>query len=99
MLKALDGWKLVIGFVILLATQVYDAMSGGQTSGLALGFLQAVGWDAVAGQVNWPLLVGNVVAAAGVGHKLWKAGMQIKAGAAFTDVLSTAGYKALPDKN
>ena len=95
-LKFLDGWKLIIGVVLLFGTKVWDAAHNGHTGDFLGSVLSTLGWlpgpqsgftaDGIA------LAAGSAIALWGFVMKIVKAGQQLKAGAKISETLSTEGY-------
>lgn len=97
-LKFLDGWKLVIGVVVLFGAKVWDGAHNGHAGDFIGNILNVLGW--LPGPQSGFTPEGMAVAAAsalalwGFVHKLVKAGQQIRAGASVSGSLSTEGYLA-----
>jgi hypothetical protein len=92
-LKFLDGWKLVIGVVILTAVKVWDGMHNGHAGDMVGMILTLLGWNPSAGLgIDFGQAAGAIVILIGLGHKVVKAQQQARAGASPTELLSTAGY-------
>jgi hypothetical protein len=92
-LRALDGWKLVIGVLLVFGVSVYDQTQNGHAGNLLGAILAVLGWAPAA---DWLAQIKEAGPAAvvliGFLHKLWKAGVQKRAGAAASQLLSTEGY-------
>lgn len=96
-LKLLDGWKLLIGAVTLIAVKTYDAYHNGHTGDIVGSVLAVMGWLPV-GDLTADIgrAVPGLLVVWGVLSKLWKAQMQSRAGASASELLSTEGFvKAL----
>lgn len=98
-LKFLDGWKLVIGVLLMFGAKIWDAYHNGHTGDFVGSVLTTLGWglpgDWTGSEIA--LAAGGVVSVWGFIHKLIKAGQQIRAGAKAAEVLSAEGYaKTLP---
>jgi hypothetical protein len=95
-LKFLDGWKLVIGVIVLFGVKVFDAANNGHTGDVIGSVLSALGW--LPGAQSGFTVEGITVAAAsglavwGFIMKLVKAQQQLKAGAPVHALLSEQGY-------
>lgn len=91
-LKVLDGWKLVIFVVGIAGASLYDQANNGHagdTIGLLLsilGYSQGADWLTLARDMGT-----HLGAIGAIGHKVWKAQTQMRAGAKFSEALSTAG--------
>jgi hypothetical protein len=95
-LKFLDGWKLVIGVVILAAVKVYDGLNNGH-AGDAVGLaLTMFGYNPSADLgIDFAQLAGAITVVIGIGHKVVKAQAQARAGATAAELLSPAGQLKL----
>jgi hypothetical protein len=91
-LRALEGWKLVIGVLILAAAGVYDHYNNGSAGSIVAAVLATVGW--MPSGVDIPQLAGALVAIIGIGAKVMRAQRQLRAGAKPSELLSAQGYIA-----
>jgi hypothetical protein len=92
-LKALDGWKLVIGVVVLIGVKVYDGMTNGHAGDMVGLVLTMLGWNPSAALgIDFGQAAGAVMVLVGLGHKVVKAQQQAKAGAPASALLSQDGY-------
>lgn len=91
-LKALDGWKLVIGVVVLIAVKTWDGLHNGH-AGDAVGLiLTMLGWNPSADLgIDFGQAAGAVMVLVGLAHKVVKAQKQVKAGATLSETLTTEG--------
>lgn len=92
-LKALDGWKLVIAFVALVGVKAWDAASNGHAGDLVGILLAMLGWA----PPEWTAAAAGEAAASLLGlvaiiHKVVKAQRQARAGATASELLSGPGY-------
>ena len=92
-LKALDGWKLVIAFVALVGVKAWDAANNGHAGDLVGVFLAMLGWA----PPEWTAAAAGEAAASLLGlvaiiHKVYKAHLQARAGATASELLSVRGY-------
>ena len=90
--KFLEGWKLVIAFVLLVILKVWDALHNGHTGDFVGSLLAAIGWAPP--QWTAPAVgeaAGYVLGLFAIGAKLWVAVKQARAGATPTQLLSTEG--------
>lgn len=94
-LKALDGWKLVIGVVVLIGVKVYDGLTNGH-AGDAVGLvLTMLGWNPGAALgIDFGQAAGAIMVLVGLGHKVVKAQRQVRAGSSVAGSLSAEGYVA-----
>jgi hypothetical protein len=91
-LKFLDGWKLLIGTLVLFAVAVYDAATGGHATGYITPVLTALGWMPAQWDVESVAKVAaSSIAVWGFIHKLIQAGAQAHAGVPAVSLLSTEG--------
>ena len=92
--KALSGWKLLLGVGLLAGMQIYDSMTGSNTSGIGGAILELLGLsvDAEGIGVNLEQLVPAGVIVIGAIGKLWKAQQQARAGASASELLTSEGY-------
>lgn len=88
-LKALEGWKLVIGVLILTGAAVYDHYNNGSAGSIVAAVLATLGW--MPSGVDISQLAGAVVVIAGIGSKVWRAQKQMRAGATLPETLSPEG--------
>lgn len=92
-LKLLDGWKLMIGVVLLFAVAVYDQMQNGHAGDLLGAVLTILGWMPAA---DWLTQIKEAAPAGvilvGFLARLVKAWRQARAGATATELLTTEGY-------
>lgn len=94
-LKFLDGWKLVIGVVVLIGVKVFDGLNNGHAGDIVGLILTMIGWNPSAELgIDFAQAAGAVMVLVGVGHKVVKAKIQSKAGASATELLSAEGYVA-----
>lgn len=94
-LKFLDGWKLVIGVVVLIAVKAWDGLHNGHAGDVVGLILTMFGWNPSADLgIDFAQAAGAVMVLIGVGHKVVKAKKQSKAGAANSELLSAEGYAA-----
>lgn len=94
-LKALDGWKLVIGVVALIGVNVYDGMTNGHAGDIVGLILTMLGWNPSATLgIDFAQAAGAVMVLIGLGHKTYKAQQQVRAGSSLAGALSTEGYVA-----
>jgi len=92
-LKFLDGWKLVIGVVILIAVKVYDGMNNGHAGDMVGLILTMFGWNPSASLgIDFAQAAGAVTVVVGIAHKVYKAQQQVRAGASLSGALSMEGY-------
>jgi hypothetical protein len=94
-LKALDGWKLVIGVVVLIGVKVWDGLHNGH-AGDAVGLvLTMLGWNPSASLgIDFGQAAGAVMVLVGLGHKVYKAQAQVRAGSSLAGALSDEGHVA-----
>jgi len=93
LLKALDGWKLVIGVVVLIAVKVYDGLNNGHAGDIVGLVLTMLGWNPSASLgIDFAQAAGAVTVIIGIAHKVVKAQQQVRAGASLAGTLSTEGY-------
>ena len=98
LLKFLDGWKLVIGVVILAAVKVYDGMNNGHAGDMVGMVLTLLGYNPSASLgIDFGQLAGAVTILIGIGHKVVKAQQQARAGATGAELLSPAGFIKLAE--
>jgi hypothetical protein len=92
-LKFLDGWKLVIGVLVLLAVHIYDASTGSHSANLTTSILNVIGW---APGSDWLQAIGQATGAVmilvGLISKFVKAVQQARAGSSLAGLLTTEGY-------
>jgi hypothetical protein len=94
-LKALDGWKLVIGVVLLTAVKVYDGLNNGHAGRPVEMVLTLLGWNPSADLgVDFGQAAAAVTILIGIGSKVVKAQKQFKAGSSVPGLLSTEGFVA-----
>ena len=97
-LKALEGWKLVIGVAVIFASKVYDGMSNGHSGDIVGNVLSILGWlpGAESGFTAQSVAVAAASAMAvwGFVAKLVRAQRQLKAGSSPAGLLSAEGYVA-----
>jgi len=92
LLKALDGWKLVIFVLALAGAKAWDMAHNGHAGdaiGIALsllGYTQGADWAVLARDMGV-----HLGALAAIGHKVIKAQRQMKAGATLGETLSPVG--------
>jgi hypothetical protein len=92
-LKFLDGWKLVIGVVIIFGAKVYDQLANGHSGDIIGSVVSVLGWAPdVTSMPEIAAAAGGLAAVIGLAHKVWKAQQQLQAGAAASDLLGTQGY-------
>jgi hypothetical protein len=92
-LKFLDGWKLVIGVVILIAVKVWDGLHNGHAGDMAGLVLTMLGWNPSAALgIDFAQAAGAITVLVGIGHKVVKAQAQIRAGSTVEGALSTEGF-------
>ena len=72
-IKALDGYKLLIGVVAAVAVRVYDQMTGAHATSFVDAILGVAGYSSATGVVDIPTITASVVVLIGAGHKLVKA--------------------------
>lgn len=92
-LKLLDGWKLLIGVVLLFFASLWDQMTGdgtGHARGIVTAVLSVFGWMPSGFDVGQA--VASAVVLIGFLDKLRKAHKQANAGATTGELLSTEGY-------
>ena len=92
LLTALEGWKLLIGVVVVFGVKVYDGMSGSHYGDFAGSVLAVFGWDSPDTGAFAAEAVGPTIVLIGVIGKLWKAQAQVRAGSSVAGALSTEGY-------
>lgn len=92
-LKFLDGWKLVIGVVILAGTKTWDMAHNGHTGDYIGIVLNLLGWSPSG---DWGTVAldaaGPIMILVGIVGKLVKAQQQLRAGTPVSGLLSTQGY-------
>lgn len=94
-LRFLDGWKLVIGVVILIAVKVYDGMNNGHAGDMVGLILTLIGWNPSASLgIDFGQAAGAVMVLIGLGHKVFKAQKQIRAGSSVSGALGEEGFVA-----
>lgn len=92
-LKFLDGWKLVIGVVVLIAVKVYDGLNNGHAGDIVGLILTMLGWNPSAELgIDFAQAAGAVMILVGIGHKVVKAQQQVKVGSTVAGALSTEGF-------
>lgn len=84
--QALDGWKTWIVAIVLALKIMFPSAP---VWGYASAIFGALGWNSVTPEVSPDALAGWGLFLVAVGHRLWKALAQIRAGVPFKDVLST----------
>lgn len=95
LLRLLDGWKLVIGVVVLFVSKVFDALNNGHSGDLVGSILSALGWLPTGyGFDAQSIAVASASALAlwGFVSKMIKAQKQLRAGTSIAGLLSTEGY-------
>jgi hypothetical protein len=93
-LRALDGWKLVIAVLGIFSCGVYDAYHNGHTGQFLASVLTTIGWlppGEWTGEAMTKAVLG-AVAILGLVGKLIKAQQQRMAGSSMSGLLSTEGY-------
>lgn len=88
----LSGWKLLLGAVSYMGVLVWDQLSNGHAADFAGSILAVLGFDPAAAGVDFPKAAASLVAVIGVGHKVWKAQRQARAGARASELLAGPGY-------
>lgn len=89
---ALQGWKLVIGVVILTVAAISDHYNNGSAGSIVAAVLATLGW--MPSGVDISQLAGAIVVVIGIGGKVWRAQRQLRAGAKPAELLSAQGYIA-----
>lgn len=98
-LKALDGWKLLLGVLALFAVQVYDQTQNGHAGDIVGAVLTVLGWMPAGFDLTLlPHAAASAVAVWGFIHKLVKAQKQVRAGSSVAGALGTEGYVAIADE-
>jgi hypothetical protein len=92
-LKALEGWKLVIGVLILAAAGVYDHYNNGSAGSIVAAVLATLGW--MPQGVDISQLTGALVVIIGIGGKVIRAQKQMRAGATLAEAGSLVGQAKL----
>lgn len=101
-LKALDGYKLLLGVALLFGAKLYDAMHNGHTGDMIGAVIAILGWTPDHGVTDdlfsmIPKLaaaLGTLFTVIGSFHKLYKAWQQKRSGAPLSATLSKDGYVA-----
>lgn len=94
-LKFLDGWKLVIGVLLLTAVKVYDGLNNGHAGKPIEMVLTLLGWNPAADLgVDFGQAAAAITIIIGIGAKVAKAQKQAKAGSSVPGLLSTEGFVA-----
>jgi hypothetical protein len=92
-LKFLDGWKVVIGVVVLTGVKVFDGLNNGHAGDIVGMVLTLLGWNPSAELgIDFGQLAGAIMIVVGIGHKVAKAQKQARAGASASELLSAEGY-------
>ena len=92
LLQALDGWKLLIGVVIVFGVKVYDSFKGTHYGDFTASVLAVFGWDSPDATSFATEAAGPALVLVGVIAKLWKAQAQIRAGSSVAGALSSEGF-------
>lgn len=92
LLTALDGYKLLLGVVIVFGVKVYDGTKGTHYGDLVGSVLSVFGWDSPDAGSFATEAVGPALVLVGVIGKVYKAQKQIRAGSSVAGALSTEGY-------
>lgn len=90
--QVFDGWKTVIGGVAYMAVLVYDQMANGHAGEFAGAILAVLGFDPAALGIEWGKAAAAGALIVGVGHRIWKANAQARAGVPRAELLSATGY-------
>jgi hypothetical protein len=92
-LKALEGWKLVIGVVILTGAAIYDHYNNGSAGSIVAAVLATLGW--MPSGVDISQLAGALVVIVGISGKVIRAQKQMRAGATLAEAGSLVGQAKL----
>lgn len=92
-LTALQGWKLVIGVLVVFGVKVYDGLHGTRYAGLTDVLLGVFGWTPTG--LDPTEAVGPAIVLIGIAGKLIRAHQQIKAGSSLSGALGTEGHLVL----
>lgn len=92
-LQFLDGWKLPIGVVVLIAAKIYDGLHNGHTGDFVGLILSMLGWNPSASLgIDYGQAAAAIMILFGIGHKVVKAKQQVDAGSSISGALSEEGY-------
>jgi hypothetical protein len=91
--KFLDGWHLLIAGFVLFGVAIYDAATGGHSSGLVTAGLSALGWM----PAQWDTesvtkAAASAIAVWGTIKTIWTAAKQSRAGASPAALLTPEGF-------
>ena len=95
--KALNGWKYILGSLAYLGALVWDHYHNGSAGNVVAAVLATLGW--MPEGIDFSKAVPSIVALVGLGHVVYKAHKEHRAGAKLSELRSPEGAVKLAMSN